>query len=110
MTGPPGSILGFSLPPGVLHIPGTGFVFVSCTTGPAILGSVLALSLPGQFCFVPTASSQVLTYDCQPGPQPHPSAYIGFSNSAGTPCSAGTCPDPVSVDATPWGSVKGLYR
>jgi hypothetical protein len=110
LTGPPGSILGVSVPPGVFYVPESGFIFVPCTTAPALVASVLALSLPGSFCFVPIGSSEVLTYDCQPSPQPHATAYIGFSNSAGAPCSSGTCPDPVSVDPTPWGSVKGLYR
>jgi hypothetical protein len=111
VIGPAGAILGFSGPPGVAYIPGSGFVFPSCTSGPAILGQFLVLSLPGQFCFVPTTSSQILTYDCQPTPLPHATGYVGFGNLGGAPPCDTTveCP-PLSVDPTPWGSVKGLYR
>lgn len=111
ILGPAGSVLAFSPAiPCLTYFVGSGFWICTCVNGPVPLGQFLVLSLPGQFCIVPTTSSQILTYDCQSVPQPHATAYIGFSNSGGTPCSAGTCPGPVSVDATPWGSVKGLYR
>ncbi|MGQ0720278.1 MAG: hypothetical protein ACT4PE_01750 [Candidatus Eiseniibacteriota bacterium] len=105
----PGGVLAFSGPPGVAYIPGTRLVFPGCPTAPVVLGHFLILSLPGQFCLVPTTSSEVVTLDCQATPQALATSWVGFSNSAGAPCMDGT-PCPLSVDPTPWGSVKGLYR
>jgi hypothetical protein len=88
----------------------------SCPPGPVVAAELLVLVNAGaaEYCIVPsTANARNATVDCQPAPAEHPNKVTGFSTTGSAP----TCDDrtpllcnPVSVDATSWGEVKGLYR
>jgi hypothetical protein len=87
-----------------------------CPTGPVVAAElVIVANAPGEYCIVNSnrTPSRNVTVDCRSAPEVHTNATIGFSTTGSAP----TCNDmnpllcnPVPVDATSWGQVKGLYR
>lgn len=85
--------------------------FLPCTSTPSVAAALTVLDFPGSLCIVPSATNGInVTVDCEANPQLHPNAVIGYANDGTDPCVVGTCPDPVTVDGSSWGSVKSLYR
>lgn len=87
----------------------------SCPTGPVAAGNILVLSnAAGEYCIVPSAANGYNgTVDCAQAPSLHTNKTTGFSNTGSPPSCDERNPllcNPVSVDATSWGQVKGLYR
>jgi hypothetical protein len=87
----------------------------SCPLGPVAAGNMLILSnAAAEYCIVPSSANAVNgTVDCRPAPELHPNAIVGFSNTGSPPSCDDRNPllcNPVPVEATSWGEVKGLYR
>lgn len=91
----------------------TGFLFLGdCTVAPERVAELLIVDPLGGFtaCFTPSATQTLGTIDCDPSPELHPMAFVGFASDGTSPCSEGQCSGAVPVDGTSWGSVKTLYR
>jgi hypothetical protein len=86
-----------------------------CPGGPLLAGNMIAIDLPGNIAFAPSAANNILgTVDCvTPVPNLWPMDWRGYDNT-GAPApesrpEAYLC-EIVSVDDESWGSIKSLYR
>ena len=117
MTGP--QILGFNAMNGYLDADGAPDKFLlavgMCPIGPVVAGQILVFDFPGEYCIIPSAANGFnVTVDCDVNPAAHGNQTTGYVAGGGVL----SCDDsvnselciPVSVDATSWGHVKGLYR
>ena len=87
----------------------------ACPSGPIVAGTILILkNAPGEYCIAPSASNGIsVTVDCDTNPTTHDNVVVGWSDAGAPGCGGridGLLCNPVSVDATSWGQVKGLYR
>jgi hypothetical protein len=82
-----------------------------CPCGPVVAANLLVTSLPGNICIAPSAANGILgAVDCAPAPSLHGIDWVGLDLGGGA-CGMGLiCEKPVSLEATNWGTIKGLYR
>lgn len=84
-----------------------------CPSGPIRAGELLVLDPTGAGgrIWPITCRHEDLNYtvDCDPDPQIHLNAWIGYASDGSPPASQGTC-GPISVEGTSWGRVKDSYR
>jgi hypothetical protein len=110
ISGPAGAVLAFNVLNGFLNAGNATNLLLAtpCNSGPVTAGSWLCLSLPGEFCLVPSTGGKNVSVDCVVFAE-HNNGSIGFGNS-GAPalCAETLCA--TAVEESSWGEIKGLYR
>ncbi|MGQ0721632.1 MAG: hypothetical protein ACT4PE_08680 [Candidatus Eiseniibacteriota bacterium] len=109
IAGPAGSVLAFTPINGFLNAGGTTNLLLAtpCNAGPVVAGSWLCLSLPGEFCLVPSVNGKNVSVDCIVFAE-HPNQQTGFANGVSPTC-VSIC-DWSDTESASWGRVKSLFR
>jgi hypothetical protein len=91
------------------HEPSYFMCHHECPSGPSLAARILVTDGLGSVCFEPASTQNFGTSDCEPKPQLHRTAFIGYSNDGSNPCRLGHC-GPLPVDDRTWGRLKATYR
>jgi hypothetical protein len=110
IQGPVSAVLAFTAMNGFLNAGGATNLLLAtpCNAGPVVAGSWLCLSLPGEFCLVPSVNGKNVGVDCVVFAE-HVNSVNGFVNGEAWP----SCYDPCLLDyvePASWGRVKSLFR
>lgn len=109
-TGP--NLLATTAINGFLNAGGTTDLLLAtpCATGPVAAATILAITLPGEICIVPSAANgKNVSVDCTNFLEWN-NDTIGYGETLGAASCASALCTVVSVEDSSWGSVKSLYR